>query len=201
MLNVSNSLMDDFTGFITLFLRWNILQINLWRVLRYTNLAVEGNLVNPNLKLPAQWPRGQVRSFFGVARYSNTPGLALRGVSFNFSPEEKIIIIGRTGSGKSTIIKSLCRLIELSEGSIEIDKVPITLLGTQTLRTSISYIAQAPFFFSGSLRSNLDIDKRHGEESLLKYLRVFQFAERVMAGPKKLGGKINKGKKIYDLNR
>jgi ABC-type multidrug transport system fused ATPase/permease subunit len=77
-------------------------------------------------------------------------------VSFKVQPKEKVGIVGRTGSGKSTIALSLFRFIEAYQGSIMIDEIDITKIGTSDLRSSMSIIPQDPTLFTGTLRSNLD---------------------------------------------
>lgn len=65
-------------------------------------------------------------------------------------------IVGRTGSGKSTITLALFRFIEAYQGSILIDGIDITKVGTTDLRSNMSIIPQDPTLFTGTLRSNLD---------------------------------------------
>jgi ABC-type multidrug transport system fused ATPase/permease subunit len=65
-------------------------------------------------------------------------------------------IVGRTGSGKSTITLALFRFIEAYQGSILIDEIDITKVGTTDLRSNMSIIPQDPTLFTGTLRSNLD---------------------------------------------
>jgi ABC-type multidrug transport system fused ATPase/permease subunit len=80
----------------------------------------------------------------------------LHGVSFQVKPREKIGIVGRTGSGKSTIALSIFRFIEAYQGSIIIDDINIANIGTSDVRSYMSIIPQDPTLFSGSLRTNLD---------------------------------------------
>jgi ATP-binding cassette, subfamily C (CFTR/MRP), member 1 len=68
----------------------------------------------------------------------------------------KVGIVGRTGSGKSSILQTLFRLIELSQGSITIDGVNINSTGLHLLRKQIAFIPQSPFLIQGTIRENLD---------------------------------------------
>jgi len=112
-----------------------------------------------NYDPPPDWPARGAVSFKGVSmRYR--PGLpeVLTDLSFEASPGQNIGIVGRTGSGKSTILAALFRLpsIGLSSGVITIDGFNIASVGLHTLRKRISIVPQDPVLLSGSLRANLD---------------------------------------------
>ncbi|XP_066215449.1 ATP-binding cassette sub-family C member 10 isoform X1 [Saccopteryx leptura] len=86
------------------------------------------------------------------------PGLpnALDGVTFRVQPGEKLGIVGRTGSGKSSLLLVLFRLLEPSSGRVLLDGVDTSQLGLAELRSQLAVIPQEPFLFSGTVRDNLD---------------------------------------------
>jgi ATP-binding cassette subfamily C (CFTR/MRP) protein 1 len=108
------------------------------------------------------WPEKGEISFENVKlKYRPELDFVLRGISFKVQAREKIGVCGRTGSGKSTTMLALFRVIELSEGQIFIDGVDISKLGLGDLREKLCIIPQDPVLLSGSVRFNLDVSSIH----------------------------------------
>ena len=115
------------------------------------NKSIDNNLIKKN------WPKKGNIKFENVnIRYRPHLDLTLKNISFSINNNEKIGIVGRTGSGKSTLSLTLFRIIELEKGNIIIDGVDISKIGLKILRSNITIIPQEPILFKGSLRFNLD---------------------------------------------
>ncbi|CAO3593350.1 unnamed protein product [Absidia cylindrospora] len=127
------------------------------RIGEYLALEEEPPTVIPETMPRASWPEGGSISVNGLlVKYAPENPAVLRNISFDVNAREKVAIVGRTGSGKSTFALSLFRFMEATSGSIIIDGVDISKIGLDTLRSRITIIPQDPVLFSGTLRSNLD---------------------------------------------
>ena len=101
------------------------------------------------------WPAcGSIEFFDFSMRYRPELDLVLNKISCVINAGEKIGIIGRTGSGKSSLMSALFRLVEPANGSISIDGKDITSIGLNDLRSRLTIIPQEPILFSGTIRYN-----------------------------------------------
>jgi len=87
--------------------------------------------------------------------YPDSGITALKSVSFNVNPGESIAIIGTTGSGKSTIANIICRMYDVTRGTVKIDAIDIKDLDINQLRSQIGYVPQDVFLFSDTIKENI----------------------------------------------
>uniref|UniRef100_A0A3B4C2F3 ATP-binding cassette, sub-family C (CFTR/MRP), member 10 n=1 Tax=Pygocentrus nattereri TaxID=42514 RepID=A0A3B4C2F3_PYGNA len=135
--------------------------------------------------VPPSWPEhGRVEFDGAVLAYR--PGLpnALDGVSFVVMPGERVGIVGRTGSGKSTLFLTLFRMVELNQGQILLDGEDISRVGLSQLRSKLAIIPQDPFLFSSSVRENLDPSGCHLDHRILDALEQCHLGDVV----RRMGG-------------
>ena len=96
--------------------------------------------------------------------YPDTNIQALKNVSFSMKKGETLAILGKTGSGKSTILDLIGRLYDIESGSITIDNKPIAQINLNNLRNSIGYVPQDAFLFSDSIKNNIMFGKEDATE-------------------------------------
>jgi ABC-type multidrug transport system fused ATPase/permease subunit len=92
---------------------------------------------------------------YSVKYRPDTP-IVLNNLNFILNPHEKIGVVGRTGSGKSTLCLCLFRILEAFKGQILIDDIDIKTIGLRLLRQSITIIPQEPVLLEGNIRENVD---------------------------------------------
>lgn len=115
------------------------------------------NLPDENAEPSAKWPESGEIQFRNVsAAYKATDKDALSNFTLTIKPGEKIGICGRSGSGKSSLILTLFRLLDFHSGNILIDSLPISTIPRSLIRTRLISIPQDPYFLSESIRVNFD---------------------------------------------
>jgi len=127
---------------------------------------------------PKDWPSsGKIVLENISTRYREGLPLIIDDVSFEISPCEKIGIVGRTGSGKSTILLTLMRILELSNGKILIGDLDISKIGLSHVRKAIDIIPQDPQLLEGTIMFNLDPMEENTSEEVLARLEELDLIE------------------------
>jgi len=149
--------------------------ISVERIKQYMHLPVEPPAIIPENRPPTSWPQeGRIDLQDLKIRYRPNAPLVLKGITCTFSAGNKIGVVGRTGSGKSTLISSLFRLVDPAGGKILIDKLDICSIGLKDLRTKLSIIPQEPTLFRGTVRTNLDPLGLHSDQEIWEALEKCQ---------------------------
>lgn len=105
--------------------------------------------------------------------YPDSGVQALKNVSFDILPGEKVAIVGRTGSGKSTIADLMFRLYDVDEGMILVDGIPITQYNLTDLRNGISMVPQDVFLFSDSIHQNIAFATQQASRETVQQFAAF----------------------------
>jgi ATP-binding cassette subfamily C protein LapB len=121
--------------------------------------------------------------------YPNRDDAALDGVSFRVAPGERVALIGRVGSGKSTAQKLILGLYEPTEGAVLLDGIDARQLDPADVRRNLGYVSQDVNLFYGTLRENLTFGLPHADDSAV-------LAAAEVAG---LGEFVNRHPRGFDL--
>ncbi|KAK0528278.1 hypothetical protein OC834_000770 [Tilletia horrida] len=126
---------------------------------------------------------------------SYTPGEGtpvLKGVSFSIRSGEHLGICGRSGSGKSTILLALLRMVQHQSGDIVVNGRPVGDYDLHELRSSITVVGQEPLIVNGAtVRENIDLEGTATDEAIWKVLRDTQMAEFIKSLPEALDTKLD----------
>ena len=113
--------------------------------------------------------------------YEDTHITALKNLSFTINPGETIAIIGKTGSGKSTILDLVARLYDTTAGEVLIDDVPVRRINLESLRSSIGAVPQDAFLFSDTIRNNIQFGKENAtDEEIIDMAKMAVVHENIM---------------------
>uniref|UniRef100_A0A096MH05 ATP-binding cassette sub-family C member 5 n=1 Tax=Poecilia formosa TaxID=48698 RepID=A0A096MH05_POEFO len=165
------------------------------------SLDSEAPRQSPEAAAPApSWPQQGKISFQDVdMRYRDHLPLVLKSLSFTVLPEETVGIVGRTGSGKSSLAVALFRLVELSAGSIVIDGIDIAQIGLDDLRSKLAIIPQEPVLFIGTVRSNLDPWDQYTDEQIWEALEKTHIKEMVCQLPHSLHSEVTENGENFSV--
>ncbi|PON64774.1 ATP-binding cassette containing protein [Parasponia andersonii] len=171
---------------------WNLCNvenkmISVERILQFTNIPSEAPLVIEECRPKPEWPTdGRIELENLHVQYNPSLPMVLKGITCTFPGNKKIGVVGRTGSGKSTLIQALFRVVEPSRGRIFIDEVDISKMGLQDLRSRLGIIPQDPTLFQGTMRTNLDPLQEHSDQEIWEVLNKCRLADLVRQDQKLL---------------
>jgi ATP-binding cassette subfamily B multidrug efflux pump len=133
--------------------------------------------------------------FRGVGfSYPGAEHAVLTDVSFSTSPGQTTAIVGSTGAGKTTLVNLILRLFDSTEGNVLVGGVDVRDLDPNVLWSTIGFVPQRPYLFSGTVASNLQFGKPDAtEEEMWTALEVAQASDFVRAMPGGLHARIEQG--------
>ncbi|KAI1128647.1 P-loop containing nucleoside triphosphate hydrolase protein [Nemania abortiva] len=139
---------------------WTLLETSLGAISRikdFSETTPREASAGESSEPPPSWPNHGALAFELVsASYEENGPLILKDVSFSLNGGQKIGIVGRTGSGKSSTVQTILRMINVTGGRILIDNVDLATLTGSVVREHITTLTQDPFLFPASIRSNID---------------------------------------------
>jgi ATP-binding cassette subfamily B multidrug efflux pump len=157
-------------------------------------LDTEPTVVPPEDPVQEFTSRGSL-SFDDVGfSYPGAEHAVLCEVSFETKPGQTTAIVGSTGAGKTTLVNLITRLFDSTEGTVSVGGVNVRDLDPDLLWSSIGYVPQRPYLFSGTVASNLRFGKADAtEEDMWTALEVAQAKDFVQAMPGGLYARIEQG--------
>tara|TARA_B110000046_G_scaffold17537_1_gene16826 strand:+ start:2857 stop:4611 length:1755 start_codon:yes stop_codon:yes gene_type:complete len=116
--------------------------------------------------------------------YDDTNITALKNITFSAEVGETVAFLGKTGSGKSTIIELIARLYDTKEGTISLDDQPIETTNLNDIRNQIGFVPQDPFLFSESIGNNIKFGKEKAtEEEIIQAAKNAVVHENIIEFP------------------
>ncbi|KAI5860382.1 putative ABC transporter [Durotheca rogersii] len=175
---------------------WTTLEVSLGAVSRLKTL--ERNVppedrIEENCEPPANWPsRGRIK-FRGVTAAYHADAIALRDINLDIAAGQRLILCGRTGSGKSSLLLTLLRMLELRSGSIEVDDIDISRLPRDTIRRRcfVTVSQDALLLSNETLRSNLDPDGMLSDDAIVRALERTALWQHFIKGDKGPAGSVS----------
>lgn len=151
------------------------------------------------VSIPSDWPsKGTIQMKNLVMRYRSETPLVLKGLNVTIQGGERVGVVGRTGSGKSSLLLCLMRIVEPDLGEagtaydapLTVDGLDVLRMGLHDLRSKFGIIPQNPVLFSGTIRSNLDPFDEFTDEQIWSALGNCGMKEAVLAMPQELAAPV-----------
>ncbi|KAL4874811.1 P-loop containing nucleoside triphosphate hydrolase protein [Aspergillus karnatakaensis] len=159
------------------------------RVKTFTETVKSEDLPGESNPVPPNWPAQGTIEFTSMSAGYRPDETVLNDINISINAGEKVAICGRTGSGKTSLIMTLFRLIDLHFGTIKIDNIDITTLPRQEIRARLNGVSQSPLLLQGSVRVNacpsINTDTGQGtalsDKEILNALKAVNLHTKVLA--------------------
>lgn len=185
--------------------------VSVERISEFSRVSPEAASIVDNFRPPSGWPSAGAISLSNLyLRYRNDLPFVLKGIRAEIRPGEKIGIVGRTGSGKSSLLYTLLRLVEPcssdgapgpTPGAVKIDGIDVARLGLKDLRSSISIIPQDPWLANGTIRFNVDPLKLASDTAIWNALKKAHIGDHILGLEKKLDHIIEAGGRNFSVGQ
>ena len=195
ILHFSEEFYNELTNILNFFSNIEISLVSIERCESALNI-IEEKKPNPNEEIyikDNQWPpKGKIEFLNYSTKYKPFSPIILKKINLIINPNEKVGIIGKNLSGKSTLILSLCRIIESFDGKILIDETDISKINLDSLRQNITIIPTEPFILEGSLKENIDPLNKYKEKEILDILDSFNLFKEILNSKRRLNFQIKR---------
>ncbi|CAM8890256.1 unnamed protein product [Rhodiola kirilowii] len=166
--------------------------ISVERLKQFMHIPPEAPAIINSNRPPASWPHtGRIELQNLKIKYRPNAPLVLKGISCVFKEGTRVGVVGRTGSGKTTLISALFRLVEPESGKILIDEIDICSIGLKDLRMKLSIIPQEPTLFKGSVRTNMDPLGLFSDDEIWRALEKCQLKTTISSLPDLLDSSVS----------
>ena len=176
ILQTLEDLIESLLNGVKIYTTLEMTMIGLERCEAVTKIQTEKKPKNDqtSILIKNKWPSMGKINFvkYFVSYRPDTPEV-LKNINTEISPGDKVGIVGRTGSGKSSMVLALSRILEPKIGHINIDDVDIQNIDLDFLRQSISIVPQESFIIEGNLRDNIDPLKKYTDKQIINILNDF----------------------------
>ncbi|KAH8665276.1 putative ABC multidrug transporter [Tricladium varicosporioides] len=152
---------------------WTVLETSIGAISRIRAFAKtpSENQLTENSLPPKNWPeRGSIEFREVSASYKVDADPVLRSISLKIPGGKKVGICGRTGSGKSSLVSTLFRILDINSGAIYVDGVDLSTLPRQIIRERLVVVPQDPYLFDGSVRLNIDPSESLSDDDIISAL-------------------------------